>query len=116
MKKPDLEKIPLDELWTLHEEISRVLSSRIIAEKQQLEKRLDQLNQGKVLRPPTVPVIKARPKKTQRSRRKYPKVYPKYRNAAEPFETWSGRGKQPRWVVAALKSGRSMKDFEISKA
>lgn len=30
-------------------------------------------------------------------------VAPKYRNPADPAQTWSGRGKRPLWFVAALK-------------
>jgi DNA-binding protein H-NS len=30
-------------------------------------------------------------------------VAPKYRNPANPSETWTGRGRQPLWVVAAVK-------------
>lgn len=40
------------------------------------------------------------------------KVPPKYRNPAGT-ETWSGRGKRPRWFVAALKSGKKEKDLLI---
>jgi DNA-binding protein H-NS len=47
-------------------------------------------------------------------RRKYPRVYPKYRNPQEPSETWSGRGKTPRWLMAALKKGHKPEDFAIS--
>jgi DNA-binding protein H-NS len=36
-----------------------------------------------------------------RAQRKYPRVFPKFRNPKEPSETWSGRGKQPRWLAAA---------------
>ena len=36
------------------------------------------------------------------------KVAPKYRNP-NGAETWSGRGKRPRWFVAAMKSGNSGK-------
>ena len=115
MKKLDFEKIPLDELWALHEEISRILSSRIVAEKEQLEKRLVQLHRGKDLRKPALAGLKSVKAKKDLPRRRYPKVYPKYRNPADPSETWAGRGKQPRWLVSALKSGRSIRDFEISK-
>jgi DNA-binding protein H-NS len=112
MKKFDLEKISLDELWALYEQITRVLSVRIIAEKEQLEKRLVQLNQGNKS-PALIGLKPAEKNKSGRERRKYPKVFPKYRNPAQPSETWSGRGKQPRWLVSALKSGESIKDFEI---
>ncbi|MGH8183209.1 MAG: H-NS family nucleoid-associated regulatory protein [Rhodanobacteraceae bacterium] len=40
------------------------------------------------------------------------KVAPKYRNPAGS-ETWSGRGKRPRWFLAALKSGKKEKDLLI---
>jgi DNA-binding protein H-NS len=30
-------------------------------------------------------------------------VAPKYRNPEDPSQTWSGRGKRPLWLVAALK-------------
>jgi DNA-binding protein H-NS len=113
MKKSDLEALPIDDLWALHEQISKILSSRIIAEKQQLEKRLDQLNRGKAVRESSAVDAKSHHAKANRPRRKYPKVYPKYQNPAVPSETWSGRGKQPRWLVSALQSGRTMKDFEI---
>jgi DNA-binding protein H-NS len=40
------------------------------------------------------------------------KVAAKYRNSATG-ETWSGRGLQPKWLKAALASGRSLSDFAI---
>jgi DNA-binding protein H-NS len=40
-------------------------------------------------------------------------VKPKYRNPADKAETWAGRGRQPRWVVDALKSGKKLDDFLI---
>jgi DNA-binding protein H-NS len=115
MKKLDFEKISLDELWALHEQISRILSSRIVAEKEHLEKRLKQLHRGEKPKIAALVNSKATDGKRDRPRRKYPKVYPKYRNPADPSETWSGRGKQPRWLASALKSGKSIEDLEISK-
>ena len=41
------------------------------------------------------------------------KVAPKYRNPDNPAETWSGRGKQPRWMALAIANGRSLEDFKI---
>jgi DNA-binding protein H-NS len=40
-------------------------------------------------------------------------VKPKYRNPDAPFETWSGRGKQPHWFRAALQAGRKEKELLI---
>ncbi|WP_415182840.1 H-NS family nucleoid-associated regulatory protein [Phaeovulum sp.] len=38
---------------------------------------------------------------------------PKYANPADAAVTWTGRGRKPRWVTAALASGKSLKDLEI---
>jgi DNA-binding protein H-NS len=40
------------------------------------------------------------------------KVAAKYRNASTG-ESWSGRGLQPRWLKAALASGRKIGDFAV---
>lgn len=106
MKKPNLEGLSLDELWQLHEELNRLLSVRLTAEKRALETRLAQLRrENEAASAPAEP--------SPRPRRPYPLVHPKYRNPNLPHETWSGRGKQPKWLAAALRTGRSIEDFLI---
>ena len=39
-------------------------------------------------------------------------VAPKYRDSASGA-TWTGRGKQPKWLAAALKGGQKLEDFKI---
>jgi DNA-binding protein H-NS len=51
----------------------------------------------------------AKAKKTKPSGNK---VAAKYRNASTG-ESWSGRGLQPRWLKAALASGRKLSDFAV---
>lgn len=41
------------------------------------------------------------------------KVPPKFRNPADPTQTWSGRGKRPHWFKAALAKGKKEKDLLI---
>ena len=41
------------------------------------------------------------------------KVAPKYKNPANVSETWTGRGRQPRWVADALTDGKSLEDLLI---
>src|SRR5271155_1130636 len=115
MKKVDFEAMSFDDLWSLHEQISEILSARITSEKRELERRLAVLNRGR-------DVIKGKDKDTAQSynsngkaRRKYPRVVPKYRNP-QTSETWSGRGKQPRWLVAAMKSGCKIEEFQINES
>src|SRR3981189_2060730 len=105
-KKIDLDVMSVDEMWRLHEKIDQVLSVRLTSEKRELEKRLAQLRrENQTHAAPTDASA------VSRERRKYPRVYPKYRNPNEPSETWSGRGKQPRWLVAALKTGHRIEEF-----
>jgi len=40
------------------------------------------------------------------------KVAAKYRNTATG-ESWSGRGLKPKWLKAALDSGRSIDEFKV---
>jgi DNA-binding protein H-NS len=101
MRISEIESMNFDELWRLHEELTRVLADRIMAEKQELEKRLAQLVGGENVGAAGEPV------------RKYPKVLPKYRNPSAPGETWSGRGKRPKWLVKALESGGRLEDYKI---
>lgn len=106
MKGTDFKSMSVDELWTLHAEISSVLATRLVEEKTLLENRLRQLKSGQ----PTSNGVNG---SFHRARRPYPQVFPKYRNPAQPGETWSGRGKQPRWLTAQLKSGKKLDDFRI---
>lgn len=96
METNDLKSMSLEELWKLHEEVIVRLSSILAAEKTKLEERLRRL----------------RPQH-HRTRRPYPKVFPKYQNPKNPTETWSGRGRQPRWLSPQLRSGKKLDDFRI---
>lgn len=42
-------------------------------------------------------------------------VAAKYRNPANAEETWSGRGKSPRWLVDQEEAGKKREDFLIDK-
>ncbi|MBF6025954.1 H-NS family nucleoid-associated regulatory protein [Lysobacter niastensis] len=51
--------------------------------------------------------------RSRKPRKALGKVAAKYRNPANPGETWSGRGKQPRWMAAYTATGRKPEDFLI---
>jgi DNA-binding protein H-NS len=99
MKDRDFSMMSIDELWALHEKIGAILSTKLDAEKHELERRLAQLRGH-----------------GDKQRRPYPKVFPKFQNPARPSETWAGRGKQPRWLTAQLNSGNRIDDFRIRHA
>lgn len=54
-------------------------------------------------------------KKATTKGRKLGKVPPKYRNPAKTSETWTGRGKQPRWLAEQVRKGKKPEDFLIKK-
>ena len=103
MNRNNFKSMSTDELWALHEEVAARLATSLLAEKRLLEDRLKQLKGG----------VEAEPKKSFAGRRPYPTVVPKFRNPDRPSETWAGRGKTPRWLVAKLKSGKRIDDFRI---
>jgi DNA-binding protein H-NS len=103
MTLQELKSMSAEELWSLHKQVAAVLASKIAAEKEQLDRRLEQLGVR-----PSAPL-----KRMSSARRPYPQVFPKFRNPAQPGETWAGRGKQPRWLTAQLKSGKKLDDFRI---
>ncbi len=45
--------------------------------------------------------------------RKRAPAVPKYANPADASDTWSGRGRKPRWMEAALKAGKAPEDLMI---
>jgi DNA-binding protein H-NS len=105
MTQSTLNALSIDELWALRERVAADLAARLIAERNALEFRLKQLKPGSQakIEPST-------------ERRPYPKVFPKFRNPDRPSETWAGRGKQPRWLTAQLRTGKRIDDFRIGRA
>jgi DNA-binding protein H-NS len=41
------------------------------------------------------------------------KVQPQYQNPDENTQTWTGRGRQPKWIADGLASGKTLADFRI---
>jgi DNA-binding protein H-NS len=37
----------------------------------------------------------------------------RFRNPADDSQTWTGRGRQPKWIAEALSGGKSLDDFRI---
>ena len=38
---------------------------------------------------------------------------PKYANPADASQTWTGKGRKPKWVNEALEAGKSLDDLSI---
>src|SRR5258708_2928604 len=93
----------VEQLWLLRKQLKELLRRKITQDMRELERRLACLH-GDLL---------AENLRSNTKRRPYAKVLRKYRNPDEPTETWSGRGKRPKWVVALLRAGKTLKDMAV---
>jgi DNA-binding protein H-NS len=105
MTKDDFERMSIDDLWSLHEQICSVLETKIKDEKRKLEHRLDELVRRSVAAQTDI-----------RQTRPSQKGEPKFRNPDDPSITWSGRGRHPRWMNELLAAGRAIDDFRIAES
>src|SRR4051812_4981010 len=116
MRKQNLAAMQFEDLWQLYEQLAEVLADKIAAEKRELEDRLAKLNPAEIVREARTRPPLSLPLTGRRSRRKYPEVVPKYSNPLAPSQKWSGRGKTPTWVLAALAAGQRLDDLKIEHA
>ena len=52
-------------------------------------------------------------KPEQRKKRKTMTIV-KYRDPAQPENTWSGNGKTPKWLLEKIDKGARMEEFEVA--
>ncbi|MBW5440517.1 H-NS histone family protein [Bradyrhizobium canariense] len=104
MNIDQLKLLSLDELFKIRDEVTAKLTDIMLAEKARLEERQRRIGMAHEVT------------RFERTRRQYPAVHPKYRNPNNPTETWSGRGRVPRWLKPQLRGGRKLDDFLIVPA
>jgi DNA-binding protein H-NS len=101
-KKQNLTGLDFDSLMALREQVEGALSGY----RSTLEKQLAALGSS-------VASLGSKVARRGRGSLKGKKVAPKFRGPGG--ETWAGRGATPRWLVAAIKSGKKLEDFAIEK-
>jgi DNA-binding protein H-NS len=94
------EALTVDQLYSVLAEVNAALKKKMIAKQDVLEDQLRRLH------PP-------RDHGITQARRPYPPVKAKFQNPDQPSETWSGRGKRPRWLEKQLRFGKLIDDFRI---
>ena len=106
MAKSNLTSMSVDALIEMRDNIGKILSDKV----GDLQRQLAALGDGGWINSGKKAV--GRPKG---SSLKGKKVAPKYRNPTNWSETWAGRGATPRWMAAAIKTGKKKADFLIHK-
>ena len=107
--KPDSSKLSVEELKRLQVEAEALIVSK---KDQAIEDAYDQIVAiADGLGFSIEELLELGEQKRKKTTRKA--VEPRYRNKNNPEDTWTGRGKQPRWLVAELEKGAKLEDFLI---
>lgn len=107
--KPDISKLTVTELKSLTSEAHALIEAK---KEQELEAAYQQVLQIASDNGVTVEELLSRGGKSPKSGTRKP-VAPRYRNPDNQAETWTGRGKQPRWLAAKISTGASLDSFLI---
>ncbi len=124
MPLPDISKLTVSELEKLVAICSTQIETRRKDKKKELAKQFRELAEsegldlGDILGEPAKRPYSRKKKSAKKAsgrRTKGVKVAPKYHNPKNKAEKWTGRGRKPSWVVAALDSGKTLESLLIKK-
>lgn len=107
MAKVSIDSLSLAEMKALMAELPRAIASKESEERSQFIREMEKeaaqrgIDLGSII-----------PTKSGAYRQSKP-VAPKYRNPENPSETWSGRGRTPRWLAALEAKGKKRAAFAI---
>lgn len=101
----DLESLSLAELKALNKRVETAIEDFADREKRQKLAEIEAFARDRGMSLADVTALIG--KKTRKP------AAAKYANPADPSETWTGRGRRPRWVVAAQEAGKSLDDLAI---
>ncbi len=107
--KPDISSLSVEDLKRLQAEAQTLIASK---KDQAIEDAYNQIMSiAEAVGFSVDEVLAFGEQKRKKTTRKV--VEPSYRNKNNPEETWTGRGKQPRWLVAELEKGAKLESFLI---
>lgn len=102
----NVEKLSLTDLVELESKIKNALAVAKERERAEVRGKVEELVKSSGF---TIEELFAR----GRSAAKGKTVAPKYINPENRAETWTGRGRKPKWLVAKLAKGANMDEFAI---
>lgn len=100
MKRSQLERMKVEDLRVLREQVDEAIAVRERQEREDLKKKLADI------------VFKSGFSMTDlvgRERRRRSAI--KYRNPRDPTQTWTGRGRRPTWLV---KAGGDIEKYRVA--
>lgn len=103
----DLEALDLNELRSLAARAQKMAEAKLRNRADEVRRKLIALAREEGYDAYELFGAEDAPKKVRRPAK------PKYRNPENHEQTWTGRGKNPNWVKAALASGLTLQDMLI---
>jgi DNA-binding protein H-NS len=110
MSKVDLAGYTLSELKGLQHDIERTIKER---QQQEVQKAREQILAIAKQAGVSVEELLGNAEKKAKTGSSQ-KVQPKYQNPTDISQTWTGRGRQPRWIAEELASGKKLDDFRMN--
>ncbi|MFJ1472551.1 H-NS histone family protein [Massilia orientalis] len=109
MAVTDLSKLNLSELKGLQHDIEQEIKNREQEEVRKAREKILSIAQSVGLPvEQLIANVRTKPKAAKAST-----VRAQYRNPADNEQTWTGRGRKPRWVIEAVEQGKSLDEFRI---
>ncbi|ENW02963.1 hypothetical protein F933_03369 [Acinetobacter beijerinckii CIP 110307] len=105
----DIRNLSIEELKKLQDEAGALI---VVKQEQEILDAYDKVYAIADSVGLTLEVLLEEGAKRKRKIQKKP-VEPKYRNKTNSDETWTGRGKQPKWLVQEIEKGGKLEDFAI---
>ena len=110
----DLSKLTLSELKKLRADVDKAISAAEAKRRKDARAAVQKVAKeygvsiGELL-------ANEKPKPTRKRKpvSKRASAKPKYRNPSDPKQTWTGKGRRPRWYLDALESGQSEADLLV---
>lgn len=115
----ELSKLTLSELKKLKARVEAEISRRTDNTRRDLLKKIQKmtaeagLSINDVITNAAPAATKQRGKKKTAGAPKGSKVAPKYRHPQDNTLLWTGRGRQPQWVVQLIAGGKKLEDLLI---
>ncbi len=106
----NIQELETAEIIRLITELNAELKSRAKAEKKQLIAEIQEKAEGL-----NIPVLALLEEANKLAKRRTSLVKPKYCNPDNEAERWTGRGRQPKWVVSQLEKGKTLEDMLIQE-
>lgn len=107
MAKVDLDKMSLKELQAIAKDAAKTIESKKKDGIKALRKKiLEEIRDNGLELGDVFPALKPAPRAA---------VSPKYANPDDMDQTWTGRGRKPKWVEAHLNDGKTLDDLLIGE-